>query len=78
MARETVRKSLKKTNSSRRRTMAQGADQVELLEDYPDLEPEDIRACIAYGHDAIETRQLEPTQETERYWICQSEIIAFL
>ena len=29
--------------------MSQGATQDELLDDYPDLEPEDIRACIAYG-----------------------------
>ncbi len=33
--------------------MAQGADQAELLDDYPDLEPEDIRACIAYAHAVI-------------------------
>ena len=26
--------------------MSQGATQEELLDDYPDLEPEDIRACI--------------------------------
>ena len=30
--------------------MAQGADLEELLNDYPDLEAEDIRACIAYAH----------------------------
>ena len=33
--------------------MAQGADQAELLADYPDLEPEDIRACIAYAHAVV-------------------------
>lgn len=33
--------------------MAQGAEQAELLEDYPDLEPEDIRACIAYAHAVV-------------------------
>ena len=33
--------------------MAQGADQAELLDDYPDLEPEDIRACIAYAHAVV-------------------------
>ena len=33
--------------------MAQGADQDELLDDYPELEPEDIRACIAYAHAVI-------------------------
>ena len=25
----------------------------ELLDDYPGLEPEDIRACIAYAHTVI-------------------------
>ena len=33
--------------------MAQGADQDELLDNYPDLEPEDIRACIAYAYAVI-------------------------
>ncbi len=33
--------------------MAQGADQAELLDDYPELEPKDIRACIAYAHAII-------------------------
>lgn len=29
--------------------MAQGVSQEEILEDYPGLEPEDIRACTAYA-----------------------------
>jgi len=33
--------------------LAQGETQAELLEDYPDLEPEDIRACVAYAHAVI-------------------------
>lgn len=33
--------------------MSQGATQEELLDDFPDLEPEDIRACIAYAHSVI-------------------------
>lgn len=33
--------------------LSQGATQDELLDDYPDLEPEDIRACIAYAHTVI-------------------------
>ena len=33
--------------------MAQVADHDELLDDYPDLEPEDIRACIAYAYAVI-------------------------
>ena len=33
--------------------LTQGADLDELLDDYPGLEPEDIRACIAYAHAVI-------------------------
>ena len=33
--------------------MSQGATQEELLDDYPELEPEDILACIAYAHTVI-------------------------
>lgn len=33
--------------------LSQGVTQQELLDDYPDLEPEDIRACIAYAHAVI-------------------------
>ena len=33
--------------------MSQGATQEELLDDYPELEPEDVRACIAYAHTVI-------------------------
>lgn len=29
--------------------LAGGASQEEILADFPDLEPEDIRACIAYA-----------------------------
>ena len=29
--------------------MAGGASQEEILADFPDLEPDDIRACIAYA-----------------------------
>jgi uncharacterized protein (DUF433 family) len=29
--------------------LAGGATQAEILTDFPDLEPEDIRACIAYA-----------------------------
>lgn len=32
--------------------LAQGATGKELLADYPRLEPDDIRACIAYAHAA--------------------------
>jgi uncharacterized protein (DUF433 family) len=38
--------------------LASGAPEAEILEDFPDLEPEDIRACLAYaviqlGHPVI-------------------------
>ena len=29
--------------------LASGVGEVEILADYPDLEPEDIRACLAYA-----------------------------
>ena len=33
--------------------LAQGASSEEILDDYPKLEPNDIRACIAYAHAVI-------------------------
>ena len=33
--------------------LSQGASHEELKDDYPDLEEEDIRACIAYAHVVI-------------------------
>ena len=30
--------------------LSQGASPDEILDDYPDLEPEDILACTAYAH----------------------------
>ncbi len=33
--------------------LSQGATQEELLDDYAGLEPDDIRACIAYAHTVI-------------------------
>lgn len=33
--------------------MAQGVTPAEILDDYPDLEPDDIRACTAYAHAVI-------------------------
>ncbi len=35
--------------------LAQGVSHEEILEDYPGLEPEDIRACNAYAHSDILT-----------------------
>ena len=33
--------------------LAQGVSQEELLQDYPRLEAEDIRACVAYAHAVV-------------------------
>ena len=33
--------------------LAQGEAAAAILDDYPDLEPEDIRACLAYAHAVI-------------------------
>lgn len=33
--------------------LAHGVSQEELLEDYPRLEPDDIRACVAYAHTVV-------------------------
>jgi len=39
--------------------LAQGETDDEILADYPDLEPEDIRACLAYARAAIANDTLE-------------------
>ena len=33
--------------------LAQGVSHEELLDDYPDLEPDDILACAAYAHAVV-------------------------
>lgn len=46
--------------------LEQGVSIDEILEDYPDLEPEDIRACIAYARALVANESLEAvaTQDT--------------
>ena len=44
--------------------LSQGATQEELLDDYPGLEPADIRACIAYAHTVIAGDTLAPVTVT--------------
>ncbi len=44
--------------------LSQGTTQEELLDDYPELEPEDIRACIAYAHTVIAGDTLAPVSVT--------------
>jgi uncharacterized protein (DUF433 family) len=39
--------------------LAQGQTSVAILSDYPDLEPDDLRACLAYAHAAISHDKLD-------------------
>jgi uncharacterized protein (DUF433 family) len=39
--------------------LAAGATAEEILDDYPELEPADIRACLTYAHAAIAGEQIE-------------------
>lgn len=38
--------------------LAEGAVEEEILSDYPDLEPEDIREALRYAADAVREREL--------------------
>ena len=44
--------------------LAQGEREDKILEDYPDLEPADIRACLAYAHAAIARDSLDSVRVT--------------
>ena len=44
--------------------LSQGATQDEVLDDYPGLEADDIRACIAYAHAVIAGDTLAPVSVT--------------
>ena len=39
--------------------LAQGQTTEAILEDYPELEPDDIRACLAYARAAIADESIE-------------------
>jgi uncharacterized protein (DUF433 family) len=39
--------------------LAQGVSQGDILADYPDLDPDDVRACLAYAHSVIAGDTLE-------------------
>ena len=39
--------------------LAQGEPAEAILDDYPDLEPDDIRACLAYAHAVIAEDRLD-------------------
>lgn len=38
--------------------LAAGASEAEILRDYPDLEPQDIREVLAFAAEAVDERQL--------------------
>jgi len=42
------------------RALANGVPEAELLSDYPDLEPADIRACLNYAAEAIASERVYP------------------
>jgi uncharacterized protein (DUF433 family) len=44
--------------------LSQGETSEEILDDYPGLEPEDIRACLAYAHAVIAQDSLEAVRVT--------------
>ena len=42
--------------------LAQGENSAAILADYPDLEPDDIRACLAYAHAVLADDSLDAVQ----------------
>jgi uncharacterized protein (DUF433 family) len=46
--------------------LAQGETLENLLADYPGLEPDDVRACLAYAHAVIANESLEAVQVASR------------
>ena len=46
--------------------MAQGVSPETILKDYPELEPDDIRACVAYAHAVISGDTLSAISVAER------------
>ncbi|KPK44427.1 MAG: hypothetical protein AMK74_05180 [Nitrospira bacterium SM23_35] len=44
--------------------LAQGETAEALLQDYPELEPEDIRACLTYAHAVIAQDSLDSVRVT--------------
>jgi uncharacterized protein (DUF433 family) len=56
--------------------LAQGVPVEEILADYPDLEPEDVRACIAYAHAVIANDSLEGVQDEDEITRRLNEVYA--
>jgi uncharacterized protein (DUF433 family) len=50
--------------------LAQGETPEAILDDYPDLESEDIRACIAYAHAVIAHDSLDAVQVIGQWSFC--------
>ena len=46
--------------------LAQGESEASILADYPDLQPEDIRACLAYAHAVIANDSLDAVGVADR------------
>lgn len=46
--------------------LAQGVPQDEILDDYPELQPDDIRACLAYAHAVIAQDSIDTVGVAER------------
>jgi uncharacterized protein (DUF433 family) len=44
------------------RVRAGGLTPVEILRDYPDLEADDLRACLAYAADAVAVERVYPVE----------------
>jgi uncharacterized protein (DUF433 family) len=42
------------------RALAAGVTSEELLQDYPELDPDDIQACLAYAADLVSEQQVYP------------------
>jgi uncharacterized protein (DUF433 family) len=41
--------------------MAEGWHEADILENYPGLTPEDIKACLAYARDALRAEKVFPS-----------------
>ncbi len=46
--------------------LAQGESVADILDDYPDLEPEDTQACLTYAHAVIAHDSLDSVQVAAR------------
>ena len=54
--------------------LAQGETPETILTDYPDLEPDDLRACLAYAHAVIAHDKLDSVQVIQENELASSSI----